>query len=237
MPKNKDIHSALIPAVADLGGVVLGAGLSSALSPVGAAVVGSLTSTLAKALDIKRERRWQRFVQVYVAADGDIDPGVAEATLHAFSEDPDVQEAVLEAVRGIDEALADVVVPALARLTRLYTSTRRPADSFFRGMRRLLQDLNDAAFTELLVFLRSFKANGASSIREVDSEVAPFNTPNMGHILYLLKANALAADEVGVRLGSSHGPVTPVQRAAISRSRALQILVVVDSAEELRWLS
>jgi len=57
-----------------------------------------------------------------------------------------VQELVLESARVIAEALADSVVPVMARLTRTYKTEGRAADTFFRGMRRLLTDFTEEEF-------------------------------------------------------------------------------------------
>ena len=176
------------------------------------------------------------YVHAYITATGNEDPAVAEARMQAESEDPAVQEAVLEAVRGLDEALSDVVMPALARLTRLYTAERKPADYFFRGLRRLLQELNSDAFVELVGLLRSFKDASVPPIREISSDQPPFNTPAVGDILHLMQTNGLAApDDVG-RWGSSTGPLPPRECAIIETSVARQILAIVDSSEELRRL-
>jgi hypothetical protein len=60
---------------------------------------------------------------------------------------------VLEGIRAIDEAIADAVVPVLARLTREYVSRGAKADGFFRGARRLFVDLDDQEFIELRTLL------------------------------------------------------------------------------------
>jgi hypothetical protein len=69
--------------------------------------------------------------------------------------DEEMQELVVESARAIAEALTDAIVPAMARLTRSYAMHRFRADTFFRGMRRLLTDLSDLEFCELRTMLHT----------------------------------------------------------------------------------
>jgi|ERR1019366_335365 hypothetical protein len=228
-------------ATAVSGGVVTL--ITAPAGPFVASVAASVADRMVNIMvDWKRDRvrkRWREFVGEYVKGEGDVDPMVAEAELHAFGDQPYVQELVLEAARGLDEALADVVVPALGRLARLYASTGRRADGFFRGMRRLLQELNAEAFGELLSFLRLVNEplTAGPGIVDVDAAKAPFQTPNMSHILHLMKANLLAHDDgVGV-WGSSHGPFLPSEKAIVKCSTARQMLAIIDPNEPLRWIA
>jgi hypothetical protein len=231
--------SRIVPALIDAStaaaqSAAIGAGPREIGVAAGAAAISSLAHVLWGRLIARREMRLRAFVRGFFDGGENADPGVIEAQIQALGDEPVVQEAVLEALRGIDDALADVVVPALARLARLYKSTKRPADAFFRGTRQVLQDLNAASFAELLSLLRTFKSEPtARRLIEADARDAP----NLAHIIFLLRSNWIATEETVMRLGSSTGPLPPVERAILSKDAALQVLVILDSTEELRWIA
>jgi hypothetical protein len=133
-------------------GVGLAAGPAAGLAAAGA-VGGGLAGMATTWLARRRERRWAAWVHAYFNAADDVDPALVEAELHAKGQDPLIQDVVLEGARALDEALADVTVPALARLTREYVSGGKPADAFFRGVRRVLADLSVAEFETLRGFI------------------------------------------------------------------------------------
>jgi hypothetical protein len=228
----------IVPVAIELGvaageSLVQGGAAREAAIAVAAVLVKSFTDVLVERLSGRRQARTRAFVEEFFEAAQDLHPGVLEAKIHAFGDDPVVQEAVLEAVRGIDEALADVVVPALARLARLYGMTGRPADAFFRGMRRLLQDLNADAFSELVALLRTFRSD-TTALRRLEAD--PRRETHLAHIIFLLRNNWIAGTEDIAGLASSTGPNAPTERVLLARSVALQMLAIVDSTEELRWL-
>jgi hypothetical protein len=147
----------MIKVVSDVLGASAIASVTASHSEIaGAATVAAAkvlaSSLIRKALewsDARAERRWLAYATEYVGGQDVEDPTYAEAVLHATSDDPRVQELVLESARVIAEALADSVVPAMARLTRCYANKRRSADRFFRGMRRTLTDLSEDEFRDL----------------------------------------------------------------------------------------
>lgn len=167
MPKGKnpgpatDVAIALVGSAAAAGIAAASIGVAPAVGvalaaggTAGNALLAYATTRLAE----RRERRWGRWIEAYIRADPSVDEAEVEAHLHAKGDDPLVQEVVLEGVRAIDEALVDIVVPALARLTRQYVTTGRQADGFFRGVRRTLTDLTSEEYAALLGLLQRLEA-------------------------------------------------------------------------------
>jgi hypothetical protein len=235
MPKSGDDEKrAIVPVAVEAATMAAATHIGGAVVAGAAVVVAAFVQALWGNLQARRERRLHAFVQDYLQAGDTQDPEIVEAQIHALGDDPDMRDTVLEAIRGIDEALADVVVPALARLARLYTSTKRPADGFFRGMRRILQDLTAEAFAALIALLRTFKDDPAVA-RQLEAD--PSDPTPLPRLIFLLRTHWLATVEDVGRWGSTTGPLPPVERAILSRDAALQILAVIDSGEELRWVA
>ncbi len=118
----------------------------------GSALLGALVEPAQGFLLARTRRRWEKLLEEYLAGSAE-DPELVEARLQAEAEDPIVQELVVETARAMGEALTDSVVPVLSRLLREYRSDRRKADSFFRGMRRLLSDVDEEEFSSLREFV------------------------------------------------------------------------------------
>jgi hypothetical protein len=140
--------------VAVEGGLVgVGAAATVALA-AGAPLAGALAAAplalnaVVQSVLHRNRRRWALWYEGYRKAADIIQPEVLEAKLQANAEDPIVQELIVESARAIGEAIVDVIAPIMARLTRLYESERRPADAFFRGMRRVLTDLSTEEFAD-----------------------------------------------------------------------------------------
>jgi hypothetical protein len=140
----------------------------------------------------------------------------------AEGDDPVVQEVIVESARAVDECLEDAVVPALARLTRQYASNQTKADSFFRGMRRLLSDLSEEEFAAFRAFvdriLREPLPPGQLVVELVYEDVFPSPIPQLfmfkgqgkaqervligefgrvARLFHLLKLNDLARESIG----------------------------------------
>lgn len=129
------------------------------LGAIGKRIGQLIVSSVAK----RRERRGLAWIQAYIEGLPNSDPNIAEAELHARGDNPEVQEAVIEGARAVEDALDDIVVPALARLTRIYVSNGIRVDPFFRGMRRLLCDVDDAEFRSLRAILQSVSSTDVIS--------------------------------------------------------------------------
>jgi len=149
----KEIVSGVAETV--IGGGAAGLGVVMGADPVTVALVaaGGVAATkvtnAALAHFLARTRaRWADFWDVYRKGRAG-DPELAEAQVQANSDDPLLRDLVVEDARAVAEALADPVIPVLARLTRAYQSEGKVADGFFRGMRRLLTDVTEAEFGAL----------------------------------------------------------------------------------------
>jgi hypothetical protein len=141
--------------------IFAGAGGAAAVAlAAGPPLAGALAAApvvlnaVAQAFLHRSRRRWAIWYEGYKKAADVIDPEVLEAELQANASDPVVQELIVESARAIGEAVADVVIPVMARLTRMYESERRPVDEFFRGMRRVLSDLDSRQFDDLREIVR-----------------------------------------------------------------------------------
>jgi hypothetical protein len=149
----KEIVSAVVETAVAGGagalGVVMGADpVTVALVAAGGVAATKVTNAaLAHFLDRVRAR-WADFWDVYRKGRAG-DPDLAEAEVQANSDDPVLRDLVVESARAVAEALADPVIPVLARLTRAYQSEGKVADGFFRGVRRLLTDVTESEFVTL----------------------------------------------------------------------------------------
>ncbi|OJH33994.1 hypothetical protein BON30_45935 [Cystobacter ferrugineus] len=117
----------------------------------------------------------------------------AEAELRAKAGEPLFQEVVLENLRSLDEALDDAVVPALARLMRMYVTESRRADAFFRGVRRLLSDLTGDEYADLCSLIRWAV------------ELASYGNQDVVELEYVMRDGATAP----TLLGRQSGPTPP----------------------------
>lgn len=228
------------------GGAAAGAALLVGASPT-AAAIGALGSaapavwaTIQDANLRRRERRKEAYLDEYVRSDdwlagylegAAVDVEVAERALVLKGAAPEVQDVVIEGARALDEALSDAVVPSLARLTRHYVASAMCADAFFRGMRRLLSELDSDEFVALCELVSALlqvneilalpvvelqhisTAVGlppvVSYLRPNPSEVerVPLgNIPCALRLFHLLKVNGLARDSAAGFWGSISGP-------------------------------
>ncbi|WP_148712725.1 hypothetical protein [Corallococcus sp. AB030] len=62
----------------------------------------------------------------------------------------ETKDAVVAAIKTLEEAISDAVIPSLGLLTREYTRASRPKDRFFVGVLRLLRDLSSAEYEALV---------------------------------------------------------------------------------------
>jgi hypothetical protein len=145
----------IVQALGEVGAEAAAAVMTGAeiVPAVAVPLAGKFTELIANLLHSRSRRRMNAFAIGYLEGASGVDQELVEAQLHARSEDPAVQELVLESARALAEALADSVVPVMARLTRLYITNERPADGFFRGVRRLLTDLTEPEFRDFRAVL------------------------------------------------------------------------------------
>jgi hypothetical protein len=194
----KEIAEAVVIGAAGGAATALATGLSPVVPAAigaGAGVAGSIARFIMSSLERKRERRWISWIGAYVNATPNVDADLVVAQLHAKGGDPLVQEIVIEGARAVDEALSDVVVPALARLTREYVSEEKRGDGFFRGTRRLLSDLGDDEFDALRGLLRAVVAADVA-LTEPEIRLVYRATKTPPDVAYL---RPLPADEAKAR--------------------------------------
>jgi hypothetical protein len=203
-----------------------GAALAGA-GAVGNALFGEAGRAYLEALPRRRKIFYEAYLQ-----GRSVDPELDEAKLHAESSDPIVQQLVIEAARLIGEALVDAVVPAMARLTRAYAAERRPADAFFRGMRRVLTDLSEQEFRDLRALLEAAHPpvevdNTAWLELEVEFETGATTGPAALKCSAAIPSGGQFEGRGGERVG----------RAPPSASRLFQLLQVNSLAQPgtARW--
>jgi hypothetical protein len=160
----KDVANAASTGVASaVTAYVSGHPLASAAIAGAASLFGIVTSIRGT----RANRRLEKIYEVYCESGAEHDPERVEAELQSRAHLPEVQDVVCEGFRAIEDLLTDAALPALARLTRSYVVNARPADWFFRGVRRLLSDLSAEEFAD---FSRTM-THGANALPENVTEV------------------------------------------------------------------
>lgn len=97
----------------------------------------------------QNERR-QKFLKAFAGNDGSVDG------LRLLTELGDTEwskNAIFAALRHVNEAIDDAVIPALGRLLREYLGCGKRIDWYFRGVQRVLSDLTPEEFEQLKIFL------------------------------------------------------------------------------------
>jgi hypothetical protein len=134
------------------------AAISAAGSPALAAVVAAGSALMQLGYGWMKERtetRWTKWTAAYIGGDAGADVAAFEKDLEAIvTGDAAGRDLVIENVRALADALSDVVVPALAKLTRDYISKKQGADAFFRGLRRILSDVSEDEYVALRDLVR-----------------------------------------------------------------------------------
>jgi hypothetical protein len=166
----------------------------------GAALVPVTLGPAARFFVGRAARRWAALLREYVAGTS-ADPAVVEAQLHAQADKPVVQELVVEAARAVADALTDSAVPAMARLLREYAPQERSVDSFFRGVRRVLSDVDEDELRSLRDLL--------VALNELPFKAAPFTV----EVFYGNGAQGIRLYGVGHALAADPGSDGPVKKA------------------------
>jgi hypothetical protein len=197
-----------IPEDLAAGGVALVVGAVTANPALGLAAGAGVKSVRQAARAVLGKRtaaRFERFEEEVFAKLS----GTDEEIEAAFYE-PNFEEVLFQNYRRVMDAMDAAVVPALGRLTAMYRF--KPADQFFRGAGRLLQDLSTdelAALREVLsaarkieaavVSIVSWESNGTWELRcSVDKAndcIACKRHPLAIVALRLLERNGLLHDE------------------------------------------
>lgn len=111
-------------------------------------ILGAVAERWKRRMQVRAERFLQTIIDTW-ARDEDKTPDEVAGLLEARTADPDVADAIWRAVRGLMEAPNDAAAVPLGILVAGYTREKRPADAFFRGVVRLLQDLEGSEIQEL----------------------------------------------------------------------------------------
>jgi hypothetical protein len=239
MKKGEEIRNALVDASAAVNAAAL-----AEHDPKNAAAVATIAGGSVLAAGILKiaggwlaeriEQRRYAWIRAYLGGDV-VDEAKVEAELHAMGDNPAVREVVIQGIRAINEVIADSAVPVLARLTREYVSSGRKADGFFRGVQRLMMDIDSDDFIglrELLLDLEGLGvwqgvflgAEGGQSVRVQMVRPEHGNEkvrcpPNHRRIFALLKASTALASELPS--GGTGPDETHFERAVFDRLLSL----------------
>jgi hypothetical protein len=137
---------------AKVGASIIASGASAAVTasagPVAGIVarplLGAMASTLAEFVADRRTRRANAFAETFMESGTSEITAAAELKAELERSPAEVKDAVVAALRELEEALCDEIVPALGLLTRDYVRSGRGRDSLFIGAARLLRDVASA---------------------------------------------------------------------------------------------
>lgn len=194
-----------------------------------------------------RKRRAERWWECIVAASPGKTVEEIQGIIEAHSDEPFVRETILESVRRMLESVSDEAVEVLGSITADYIGSNRAPDPFFRGVARLVADLESSEISDLRELLRDLctvdadqfvvrqllvdgrlivRADFAVALDPVGSDEQPsardghadFTRPN-GYLrlCHGLKVHGLAADEVGGVMNAFSGPHVMVVERVVLR--------------------
>lgn len=225
------------------GAAALATGASPAMAAFLAAVAPAAALFYGWTEDLAR-KRWAALLAAYFADVGPLSAEEMEEQLRVDGENPCLQEVLIETVRSVGEALDGAVVPALARLARRYKASGNRPDAFFRGMRRVLSDLDAEEFEALKLLVdkvlaidlgesrdqvvlerAALEPGGTPQLsfvrpgpRSVDNErIGIGDVPRALRLFHLLKTNDLGTDSTGGGFTGHTGPSVIVLRFDIVR--------------------
>jgi hypothetical protein len=140
--------------------VKVGAEITAAqlFGPAGTAVVkavGAIAGPIVEHVSEKRARRAEEFVDNFMGSGYPSETATVLLEAEVRQAPDATKDAVYAALKELDDALSDRVVPTLAILAREYLRAGHPKDRFFIGMLRLLRDLSDAEHEGLRSLVRT----------------------------------------------------------------------------------
>lgn len=127
--------------------------LAAVLVALFPSALAAVTEAGARRLKARAERFYESIVDAW-AADGSTTREEIAGKLEAAKDDPDIADAIWRAIRGLMDAPNDAAAVPLGVLAAEYAKEGRPADAFFRGCVRLLQELSEAEHAELRALLK-----------------------------------------------------------------------------------
>ena len=225
------VGTALDVAAAVGGAAVAGASTPAIVATGGVVGVAGVLKLAVGAISRRNERRSLKWWNALVKNSRGRSPVEVEEAIAARMDEPAVHETVAQSVRTMLEAVDEAVVPILGSLAAEYLGDGRKPDWFFRGLARVLCDLDEDELTGLrgLVAalseepaeperLMSLKIIGRRGRLDVGLLRTPGNpdpekayawlgaVPHAMRIFYLLKINGLARDVPTGGFGESGGP-------------------------------
>ncbi|WP_437631714.1 hypothetical protein [Sorangium sp. So ce854] len=111
-------------------------------------VLAAMTEAGVRRMKMRGDRFFNKIVDEWARDEEKTHEEIA-GQLEAAKDDPNVADAIWRAVRGLMEAPNDAAAIPLGVLVAEYTREKRAADAFFRGVVRLLQELEASEFDEL----------------------------------------------------------------------------------------
>lgn len=213
-----ELAAAAVGTALSAAGAALAPGATTAA--VGLAAAGGAGPFIVKKLSDfwgnLRDRRYERWFEGLVAASGKTPEDVA-LQFAAKIEDPTAAKVIVESLRDLLNVVDEAVIPALGQLTWAYVSHDRAIDGFFRGLARLLCDLDADVLRELqelALFIEGSGAgidvslryapfhdvdavyddHGASDEADGESSERMIELPSVRRLFHLLKAHGLSED-------------------------------------------
>lgn len=119
------------------------------------AAVSPLAEAFAQLFHSRIKRRSEAFVRGVVLS-AEVSDQEALRELDEKLKEPGVQDALLESLRAMVDAVDDAVVPSLGALLRLYAVEGKKPDALFRNVTNLLRDMDEAEFKSLRSIVVAF---------------------------------------------------------------------------------
>lgn len=112
-------------------------------------ILGRVTDAITEHVRTRRETRAKVFADHFMGS-GYPHETAASLVEAEMRKAPDAtKDAVVAALRELDETISNLAIPALALLARDYLRAARPKDRFFVSALRLFRDLEDSEFEDL----------------------------------------------------------------------------------------
>lgn len=200
--------------------------LAAVLVAVFPPVLAAMTEAGVRRMKTRADRFFETLVDVWTRDESQTREEVA-GLLEVAKDDPNVADTIWRAVRGLMDAPNDAAAVPLGVLAAEYTRDKRPADAFFRGVVRLLQELEAVELDELrklLIWVIDTTRRGKVELvarrgavdaaldefaNDLDVDGIPEKRVSTGvvsdpeRLFALLTANGLAVSHLGMRINVS----------------------------------
>lgn len=139
------VTSALVVSPTAAPGVLM---IAAALVAIFPPILGVMTEAGVRRMKARADRFFEKVIGEW-ARDSEKTPEEVAGLLEQAKDDPNVADAIWRAVRGLMETPNDAAAVPLGVLAAEYTRDKRAPDAFFRGVVRLLQELEATELEEL----------------------------------------------------------------------------------------